>query len=115
MHIHQLQPSDREGLKTLREQDLAVEVLRGLEEVVGRNYLRQILEKLIYDLSCKFDSVRNLKIPEDPSELDIRELGAEAREEFLLALIDTLGFLGRQKLRKEFMKRLREMEDDKHS
>ena len=109
MHIHQLQPFDREGLRALREKDLTREVLRRLEETVGRSYLRQILDKVIYDLSCKFEDIKNVKIPEDPSELELEGLSAEAKEEFLLVLIDTLGFVGRRELREYFMKKLREI------
>ncbi len=94
----------------MKGSQLAKEVLRALEETVGREYLSYILEKTVQDLAFKFESIKSIKIPEDPSELDLSGLAPEERRELLISFINTLGQLGREDMRREFMKKLEELE-----
>ncbi len=96
----------------MSRRELFAEILRVLEDAVGRSYLNHLLGKVLYDLSYTFEGIRKLKLPEDPYELEIDSLSHEEFEELLSALAEVLGFIKGTEIREEFLSKLRELNEE---
>jgi len=86
--------------------ELIREALREGERFVGRTALRFIVERIIYDLSLTNESLKNMEIPSDPTDIDLSEMSEEEKRIFYYQLADILGALVNPQLKERLLRRL---------
>ncbi len=81
------------------------EVLKEIEDHIGRENLRKIIDRIMNDLSSHNPRLKDIGIPEDPCCIDLSMLGEEEKRAFFYMLMDIGGSIAGDKVRYSFLKR----------
>jgi hypothetical protein len=81
------------------------EILREFEGLMGKGVLRMVVDRILSDIKCGNPNLEDLKVPEDPTCLDLSVLSEEEKRAFLYMLLDIGGSLAGEETRYRLLKR----------
>ena len=87
-------------------EELIKEALKEAELTLGREALNLLLSRIFYDLSLTNENLRDFKLPEVITEIDLSLLSESEKRAFYYQFADLLGTLLNEEIKHELLKRV---------